>query len=155
MQFVDVAKAGLAAVTIAITTQAGAVPISYGTYYEDLFVNGVACSSGFCRVNFSQLPSNNLFMLSKINCNVVSVSPLTEAYVSVSQTSNGYTIGRIVWFNAGSGTFVGSSYNYSFEADARMLIGQGRFPFAVLFAGGAGSISARCGIVGDLVPPTP
>ncbi|MBR0725465.1 hypothetical protein [Bradyrhizobium manausense] len=155
MQSVSVVRTTLAAVTLAVTTQVGAAPISYGTYYEDLFINGASCINGFCRVNFSQLPSNNLFMLSKINCNAESVSPLTEAYVSISQASNGPTIGRIVWFNAGPGTFVGSAYNYSFEADVRMLMGQGRFPYVVLFAGGGGSITARCGIVGDLVPPTP
>jgi hypothetical protein len=48
----------------------------------------------------------------------------------------------------------GSPYWYSFETDARLLMGQARFPFILAnTAVSAGAINMQCGIVGDLVTP--
>jgi hypothetical protein len=148
----------LAIVALALITggQAKAAAIIYGTYYDDQLVGPTFCNNGTtCRVNFSQLPSDRLLQLSKINCLIQSSQPLTAVLVGVSATSGGPSIGRGLWVNPGPGVQGGgTAFWYSFETDARLLIGQARFPFALAnTAVSAGSITMQCGIVGDLVTP--
>ena len=154
MRFASLAKS-TAIATLIIGTQANAAPVIYGSYYDDLF-RGTTCGGNyFCQVAFSQLPSDRLFMLSKVNCSINSTQPLATATVSASATSGGSSIGRGVSFNLGPALFAANLYFYSFETDTRFLIGQGRFPFVQVSTSSFVNANFQmiCGIVGDLVTP--
>jgi hypothetical protein len=140
---------------LAVGSQAKATPLSYGTYYDEEQVN-VACAVAVsCRVNFSQLPSNNLLLLKKINCLVTSAQPLILVMVSISQTSGGASFGRGIYVNPGAAVVTSgpTEYNYSFQTDAQILIGQGRYPFIEAQSAAGGGFNMTCGILGDLVTP--
>ncbi|HEV2159580.1 hypothetical protein [Bradyrhizobium sp.] len=164
MRFAPFAKFTAIATTLIISTQANAAPVRYGTYYDDLQV-GTSCSGNYtCQVNFSQLPSDRLLMLSKVNCSINSSQPLATAMVSASTGSGGWSLGRGVSFSLGPALFAANLYFYSFETDARFLIGQGRYPYIQastssfvnanfqMSCGNASpfQVSADCVIVGNL-----
>ncbi|MGW1422479.1 hypothetical protein ACWAT4_20460 [Bradyrhizobium manausense] len=156
MRFAPFANFTAIASTLIICSQAMAAdPVRYGTSYDQLQL-GTTCSGNIsCQVNFSQLPSDRLFMLSKVNCSVNSTQPLATALVSASTASGGWPIGRGVNFNPGPALFAANLYFYSIEADARFLIGQGRFPYIQVMTSSFvnANIQMNCGIVGDLVTP--
>jgi hypothetical protein len=143
------------ALALAVGGQAKATPTSYGTYYDEDIL-GVSCSNTpDCAVYFSQLPSNELLMLEKINCSIITTQPVIQVYVTISQTSHGDAFGRGVFVNPGpavAGT--NGTYNYTFQTDARILMGQGRYPFIFTQTQIAStSTSMNCGIEGSLVTP--
>jgi hypothetical protein len=139
---------------LAVGSQAKAAPLSYGTYYDEEFVGGSCSTGGPCRANFTQTPLNNLLLLKKINCQITAAQVVALVIVSISQTSGGPDFGRGIYVNPGPAVVAssGSTYLYSFQTDAQILIGQGRYPFIQVETTG-GSVSMLCGILGDLVTP--
>jgi Icc-related predicted phosphoesterase len=108
----------------------------------------------FLPVQFSQLPSDNLFLLKKVNCVIATSQPLVSVFVSIAQTAGGVSFGRGIFVNPGPAVLVSGTYNYSFQTDAQILIGQGRYPFIEAAAQvSSSSIAMVCGIVGDIVTP--
>jgi hypothetical protein len=152
--FARLAMLTVVALALAVGSQAKATPLTYGTYYDEEFVGGSCPNSQSCRANFSPLPSDNLLLLKKINCEITSSQPIVFVIVTISQTSGGQDFGRGIYVNPGPAvvTSASSSYLYSFQTDAQLLIGQGRYPFIQVETSG-GSISMVCGILGDLVTP--
>jgi hypothetical protein len=150
--FTRLTKFAVVALALAVGSQAKAAPLSYGTYYDEEAVGG-NCSSGSCRVDFAQLPSDHLFLLKKINCQITAAQPITNFVVSISQTSGGPSFGRGIYVNPGPGVLVSGAYYYSFQTDAQILIGQGRYPFIQAQIATGTSFAMACGILGDLVTP--
>lgn len=155
MRFASFAKSTAIATTLIISAQATAAPVRYGTYYDELQVHANCSANIVCQVNFSQLPSDRLLMLSKVNCSINSSQPLAMATVSASATPGGASIGRGVSFNLGPALFAANLYFYSIETDARFLMGQGRFPYIQVYTSTFvnANFQTNCGIVGDLVTP--
>jgi hypothetical protein len=141
------------ALALAVGSQAKAAPLAYGTYYDEELVVESCTTLSTCRSYFSQLPSDNLFLLKKINCFITTTQPLVLVSVSISQTSGGDPFGRGVNVSFGPGVLVSGTYYYSFQTDAQILIGQGRYPYIQANMAVAGNITMSCGIVGDLVTP--
>jgi hypothetical protein len=143
------------ALALAVGGQANATPTSYGTYYDEDTMPASCSNTTDCAVYFSALPSNQLLMLEKVNCSIITSQPIIQVYVTISQTSHGDAFGRGVFVNPGpavAGT--NGNYNYTFQSDARLLIGQGRYPFVfTLTQNNSTSISMNCGIEGELVTP--
>jgi hypothetical protein len=134
---------------------ARATPLSYGTYYDEEELVAV-CNSGIaCIVPFSAVPSDQLLLLKKVNCQINSNQPLIAVAVSISQTHGGTSFGRGIRVNPGIAvvTTGGTQYFYSFQTDAQILIGQGRFPFIEADTGSSSAMIMTCGILGDLVTP--
>jgi hypothetical protein len=74
--------------------------------------------------------------------------------VSISQTSGGPSFGRSIYVSPGPAIVTsGPYYYYSFQTDAQILIGQGRYPFIQISTQQIGSFYMVCGILGDLVTP--
>ena len=155
MRFAAFAKSTAIVATLIMSAQTTAAPVRYGTYYDELQVRTNCSGIIVCQVNFSQLPADALFMLSKVNCSINSTQPLAMATISASATSGGATIGRGVSFNLGPAVFAANLYFYSIEADARFLIGQGRYPLIQAYTSTFvnANFQMNCGIVGDLVAP--
>jgi hypothetical protein len=152
--FARLAMFAVVALALAFGNQAKAAPLSYGTYYDEQIL-GAACSNTTdCLVYFSQLPSNQLLMLEKVNCYIQTKQPIVQVYVTISQTSGGNAFGRGVFVNPGPAVAVDGFYKYTFQTDARLLIGQGRYPFIFTETETASSVSnLDCGIEGTLVTP--
>lgn len=154
LPFARLLQVAALAVSVAVGVQAEAAPVAYGTYYDDQSVSASGCSGvTLCRTNFSQLSSDKLFNLTKVNCQVQSNQPLIFGFVSAAATSGGGSVGRSVNFSLGAATVAASNYFYSFESDANFLIGQGRFPYIEVVPVTTANIILNCGIRGDLVPP--
>jgi hypothetical protein len=154
--FARLAMFAVVALALAFGNQAKAAPLSYGTYYDEQIV-GINCSNTpDCAAYFTQLPSDKLFMLEKINCYIQTSQPVIQLYVTVSQTPNGSAFGRGVFGNPGPAIIeTGGVYNYTFQTDARILLGQGRYPFIFTQTQSAASSTILdCGIEGTLVTPT-
>jgi hypothetical protein len=153
--FARLAKFAVLALALAVGGQAKAAPLTYGTYYDEELVQALCNGAAACRVNFSQLPSNNLFLLKKINCQISTTQPLVFVYVSISQTSGGPDFGRGIYVSPGPAVVTSgpTAYNYSFQTDAQILIGQGRYPYISAGNQAGSSASMICGILGDLVTP--
>jgi hypothetical protein len=152
--FARLTKFAVVALALAAGGQAKASPLSYGTYYDEEFVAQEGCGDISCRVNFSQLPSNNLFLLKKINCIIVTSQPITYLAATISETSGGPEFGRGIYVSPGPAVVTsGPLYNYSFQTDAQILIGQGRFPYIQAGTQGTSTFQMSCGILGDLVTP--
>jgi hypothetical protein len=152
--FARLAMLTVVALALAVGSQAKATPLTYGTYYDEEFVGGSCPNSQSCRANFSPLPSDNLLLLKKINCEITSSQPIVFVIVTISQTSGGQDFGRGIYVNPGPAVVASSGTNfYSFQTDAQILIGQGRYPFIFVQTGVSSSISMLCGILGDLVTP--
>jgi hypothetical protein len=145
----------VAALALAFGNHAKAAPLSYGTYYDEQILGVVCSNTPDCEVYFSQLPSNNLLMLEKVNCYIQTTQPLIQVYVTISQTPTGSAFGRGVFVNPGPAVVIGGTlYAYTFQTDARILIGQGRYPFIFAETQSASSVSNMdCGIEGTLVTP--
>jgi hypothetical protein len=142
-----------AVVALAIGSPTKAAPTTYGTYYdeEEVVAN---CTDSSCHSNFSQLPSDHLLSLKKINCLIYSSQPVVQVSVSISQTPGGPQFGRAVFVNPGPGVVSDNLYWYTFQTDAQILIGQGRYPFIeALTATTSSPFVMNCGILGDLVTP--
>jgi hypothetical protein len=152
--FARLALFAVVVLALAAGGQAKAAPLAYGTYYDEELLINTCATLPSCRSNFSQLPSDNLFLLKKVNCSITSSQPLVSVFVSISQTSGGSQFGRGIFVNPGPAVLISGIYNYSFMTDAQILIGQGRYPFVEAEAQVAiSSITMVCGIVGDLVTP--
>jgi hypothetical protein len=152
--FARLAIFAVVALALAAGSQATAAPLSYGTYYDEEFVGDTCINSQSCRANFSPLPPDNLVLLKKINCQITSAQPVIFVLVSISQISGGASFGRGVYVNPGPAVVANTGTNYySFQTDAQILIGQGRYPFILIETGVSGTISMGCGILGDLVTP--
>jgi hypothetical protein len=152
--FARFTKFAVIALTLAVGSQAKAAPLSYGTYYDEELVPGFCINTNTCRANFTQLPSDNLFMLKKVNCSISTPQSLVGVFVSISQTSGGPAFGRGMYVNPGPANLVSGTYFYSFQTDAQILIGQGRYPYILAQSGAvSSSIDLSCGILGDLVTP--
>jgi hypothetical protein len=152
--FARVTKFAVVALALAAGGQAKAAPLSYGTYYDEELETVLCNNTNTCRVNFSQLPSDNLFLLKKVNCSITTSQPLNIVFVSISQTSGGPNFGRGIFVNPGPTNLVSGTYIYSFQTDAQILIGQGRYPYILAQSGAvSSSINMSCGILGDLVTP--
>jgi hypothetical protein len=153
--FARLALFAVVVLALAAGGQAKAAPLAYGTYYDEENVNAACAVAVSCRINFTQLPSDNLFLLKKINCLVTSSQPLLLVQVSISQTSGGASFGRGIYVNPGAAVVTSgpTENNYSFQTDAQILIGQGRYPFIEAQSAAGGGFNMTCGILGDLVTP--
>jgi hypothetical protein len=139
---------------LAAGSQAKAAPLSYGTYYDEEEVSASCNSTTVCRAGFSALPSDHLLLLKKINCEIVSNEPVIYVTVSIAQTSGGPPFGRGIYVSPGSGVLTNAGqYVYSFQTDAQILIGQGRYPFIEVNYNLTSTSFMFCGILGDLVTP--
>jgi hypothetical protein len=154
VSFARLTKFAVVALALGVGSQAKAAPLSYGTYYDEEQVVGLCSSGTSCRVNFSQLPSANLVLLKKVNCAMVTSQPITFVIVNISQTLVGGSFGRGTAANLGPAVVTsGPNYNYSFQTDAQILIGQGRYPFIQASTQVSSSFDMTCGILGELVTP--
>jgi hypothetical protein len=152
--FARLTKFAVVALALAIGSQVKAAPLSYGTYYDEELVSPKCNNATTCQANFTQLPSDHLLLLKKVNCQITSLAPLTYVFVSISLTSGGENFGRGIYVNPGAAVTASNEYFYSFQTDAQILIGQGRYPFILAGVGGAPTtINMTCGILGDLVTP--
>jgi hypothetical protein len=143
------------ALALAVGSQAKAAPLTYGTYYDEEELAATCFSAMNCRTNFAQLPSDHLLLLKKVNCQILSAQPLINVLVSIAQTSGGDPFGRGIYVNPGPAVVTTGTvfYLYSFQTDAQILIGQGRYPYIQAVTQVTSSISMNCGILGDLVTP--
>src|SRR5258708_37383340 len=91
--FSRLAQVTLFALGLAISNHANAAPLAYGTYYDETAV-AVCINATSCRLNFSQLPSDNLLMVQKINCVTVSSQPVAYVFLRISATLNGGSLSR-------------------------------------------------------------
>jgi hypothetical protein len=73
--------------------------------------------------------------------------------VSISQTSGGEPFGRGITVSSGPAAVAGGYYYYSFQTDAQILVGEGRYPYIVAETKDDSTITMTCGILGDLVTP--
>ena len=153
--FARVAKLAIVALVLVIAGQAGAAPLSYGTYYDE--TTFYSCSSGIsCRVNFSQTPADKLLMVNKISCNSTSSAQLVQGTLHIATTFGGGdlpTRSLPLVIPTTSVLANNSAYYVSFREDAHYLIGQGRFPFLLLESPVSGTKFGRCTLIGDLVTP--
>jgi hypothetical protein len=78
--FARLAMFAVVVMAFAIGSQARAAPLSYGTYYDEELVVENCTNASICRSNFSQLPSDNLFLLKKVNCVIISSQPLISVF---------------------------------------------------------------------------
>ena len=143
----------LVASLLLVSAQASAVPLAYGTYYDETVSSG--CGGNTCRLNFSQTPSDKLLLVSRINCNLQTNLQPSALLLQISATSGGSGLQRNLWLPFSPAIVSGGIYYTTFREDTQFLVGQGRFPFVqmVFLAGIGGSIS--CTMIGSLVTPLP
>jgi len=141
------------ALALTIGNHANGAPLTYGTYYEDKGVPTQCTNSLTCRLNFSQLPSDKLLMVEKVNCYIQSVSPITFLNLSISATLGGSPLGRYLQLAVPAPQIIASSNNTTLQADIRFLVGNGRFPYLLVQTVPAGNSYMDCTITGVLVTP--
>jgi hypothetical protein len=149
--FVRLVEIAVAVLALVLGSAAHATPLVYGSYYdENLFF---VCSSNSCRLEFAQLPSDKLLMVTKISCSAVNGGPVLQATLRVSATAGGSFLPRFLLLSLPQALLFEGKYYTNFREDTRYLIGQGRFPSVNLALGGVGSGTVTCTLVGDLVSP--
>ena len=118
-----------------------------GTYYEEV-ISAACQNKSTCFVFFSALPQNTL--ITKINCLVLSTTPMSDYQFAVSDTGTGFTVRRSEFLPVPTPIVNGGINYYSMLAPSNFLFGAGRFPAlgADLFA--AGTINWHCKITGTL-----
>jgi hypothetical protein len=93
-----------------------AAPLVYGNYYDE--TAQVTCSSNsFCRLNFSQSPTDKLVMIRKLNCAVNSTNSLAEGYLYISTTNGGPQIQRNLPLPIPPAPLIGGTYWTNLESD--------------------------------------
>ena len=146
-----------AAFAIALCAGGQANAVTYGTYYDE--TTNASCftsSTNVCRLNFSQIPSDKLLMVSRINCRFQTTGALLHATLYISATLNGSALsGRFLSLNLPAGVASGSGGYYftSSSENTHFLIGQGRFPYIETVSANVGNSFQSCTIIGDLVTP--
>ncbi|MBR0687474.1 hypothetical protein JQ594_16200 [Bradyrhizobium manausense] len=131
-----------------------AAPTSYGTYYDDYSVSVSTClSSAGCRVNFSQLPSDKLTLVRKVNCKIRSTEQVFVARLSVSAANGGVSLGRFADLPTPAANLINTFYYMSIDTDPQWLIGQSRFPYVEVQTIGLSDTTMVCNFVGELVTP--
>jgi hypothetical protein len=152
--FARLGQIAVVVLALAVGGQAKAAPLSYGTYYDEEFVQADCAGKAACQSNFTQLPSDHLVLLKKVNCTIQTSQPVAVVTVSIAQTFGGTQFGRGIFINPGPGVLSNSVYYYMFQTDAQILIGQGRYPFVEVQTPTNSSLFfMNCGILGDLVTP--
>jgi hypothetical protein len=126
----------LLALGLTISNHANAAPLTYGTYYDES-ASAVCVNATSCRLNFSQLPSDKLLMVQKINCTTVSSQPIAYAFFQISATSGGSALSRNLPIALPLAQLISGSYSTSWETNTHFLVGTGRFPYISLFGNGA------------------
>jgi hypothetical protein len=152
--FSRLVQIALLALGLAIGDHADAAPLAYGTYYDE--TAGLNCSgSTACRLNFSQLPADKLVMVQKIHCRLQSSQPVTSGTFEIaSSLGGGPASSRILPITMPPPpTAIAGTFHTSFREDTHFLIGQGRFPFVVLFTAASSTFVGLCTMIGELVTP--
>jgi hypothetical protein len=158
MNFSRLVQSTILVAALVIGTQAHAVPTSYGTYYDETAT--VSCGNATsCRVDFTQLPSNNLLLVNKIECVFSSQIAISTAAFYIATTAGGTSIARhlplpFVPSQPGTAAQSDGSFRYTVDVTTQWLVGQGRFPY-VFFqpVTGTGLMSGDCTLIGTLVTP--
>ena len=155
MSFARLAQLAIVAATIVIGSPANAIPLAYGTYYDEHL--SLSCSNViFCRVNFSQLPPDKLLMANKINCRITSTTPISGAYLLISATLDGGPLTRLLPLGLPAPALIGGLNIYHFREDAHFLIGQARYPVVYVdLPSTTTNVVMFCTLIGDLVTPIP
>jgi hypothetical protein len=147
--------AGLKAIALAMVIggNAYAGPVIYGTYYDESATN--SCSASFsCSLDFSQLPSDKLLMVSQVSCKITSLSaPVVIVTLNISATSGGQSLPRNYPLSFPASALSNTAYFTNVQQNIHFLLGQGRFPSILVEANLSTQIVVRCTIVGDLVTP--
>lgn len=156
MPFCRLVRFAVLAVALVSGTGALAAPTMYGTYYDE--TPGVLnCNTGanFCRLYFSQLPSNKLVMARKLHCEITTRSPLIQARLEVAATSGGDALPRYVQLPIPPAiTAQSNGYYYnSVEIETQWLMGQSRFPLVEVVTYAFSSIFVDCTLIGELIDP--
>jgi hypothetical protein len=149
--FARFAQIAVASLALVVGHQAQATPLAYGSYYDEFLAGN--CSTGVCRINFSQVPTDKLVMISKISCSAFTAFPVVQGAFQVSATAGGAPLSRTLMLSPPPSQLVNGNYYTSFREDTHFLIGQGRFPFVFLSAPGVISGVIQCTLIGDLVSP--
>ena len=151
--FARLAQFALAALALTIGNHANAQALTYGTYYDETVATPSCPSSNACRVNFSQLPADKLLMVQKINCSMASTQLITGASLNISATSGGTSLSRFLPMAVPPSQALSGGYFTNFREDTHFLVGQGRFPFVIIFASASSAWDVRCTLIGELVTP--
>jgi hypothetical protein len=154
--FARFAQFAAVALAMAIVAKANAAsPLTYGTYYDEVSFANCTGTGTVCTILFSQLPSDKLLMVNKVNCRFLSSQPPTGILLGVSATSGGVNLGRFVNMALPApGAAIGGFYATNIREDAHFLMGQGRFPTINLQLNVTSSFGqSSCTLIGDLVTP--
>ncbi len=147
--------AQFSSVTLALVmgNYANAAPLTYRTYYDETVTN--LCNGNACRVNFSQLPSDKLTMVSQVSCTMASTgAPVLQVLLEISAGIGGGAVStRNYALSFPAPALTGSVYSTNVQQNIHYLIGQGRFPYVFVSTSNASFINMSCTIVGDLVTP--
>jgi hypothetical protein len=154
MRFARFVQFAAATLTLLAGTPAKAVPLTYGTYYDETVPNVQCPNTSLCRLNFSQLPADKLLVVQRINCAIASSQPVGQAFLEVSATFGGGLLPRYLPILVPPSQLIGSTYWTNFREETHFLIGQGRFPFLqVVTPITSTNTVVQCTIIGELVTP--
>jgi hypothetical protein len=152
--FVRFAQITVASLALVGGSQVHAVPLVYGTYYDEVATTCALVNPSTCRISFSQLPADKLLLVTKVSCTFTTSLPAARIGLFVSATAGGAAMSRYVYLAIPPNVGNAGVFYTNISEDPHFLIGQGRFPFVIMENSGAGSYAlAACTISGNLVAP--
>jgi hypothetical protein len=153
MLFARVARLATVAVALLCGSQANAGPTIYGTYYDETAVN-LSCTTN-CNVNFSQLPSDKLIIVRKLNCLISSQGRPVQAQFFVSDGVTTMARHFSIPLPAAPTPASNGYYYTTVDMNPEWLIGQARYPYVAVSTLPSGTLTVDCTLRGDLYLPIP
>ncbi|HEV2156318.1 hypothetical protein [Bradyrhizobium sp.] len=151
MLFARVAQLAAIGAALFCGSQANAGPTIYGTYYDETAAN-LSCTTN-CTVNFSQLPSDKLLLVRKLNCFMSSQGRPVQAQFFVSDGTGPMPRHFSIPLPASPAPASNGFYYTTVDMDPEWLIGPGRFPYVSVSALPSGTLTVDCTLRGDLYLP--
>lgn len=152
MPFARFARYAVLALPLVLGSQAQAVQITYGTYYDETLLPadcGNPGPAGQCTAWFSRTPADKLLKVTHVSCSYSAGAIPFDLVLSVAATVDIFDLGRQYHLDYPQASKGVSNTQMAF------LVGQGRYPFVRIYTQAQTAIRITCTLIGELVTPIP
>lgn len=156
MYFARFPLLAVVAASLVIGSGARAVPVTYGTYFDETASPPGICSASLCTVFFSQVPTNKLLLVTHVACYFITPFPVTNLILGVNTFPTSGPLQRQYPLQLPQPVLHAGTYYTQISHPVNFLVGQGRYPFVqAQTGGGGGNWGIQCTYSGTLVNPIP